>query len=157
MKAVRSQKAPGGAVERGVQRFHEYAKGRGLRASASRDAVVRAALGLKRHFDAEALARTVPEHNIATVYRALPLLIEAGLIRAVPTAGDTQIFERIFERDDHDHLVCTACGHVVEFRSEAIERLQRNLAQRHAFSVTNRMNQIFGVCSKCQVLVGRRA
>jgi Fur family ferric uptake transcriptional regulator len=44
----------------------------------------------------------------------------------------------VFELDDgehHDHMVCVETGEVVEFFSEEIEKLQREVAEKHGFEL----------------------
>jgi Fur family ferric uptake transcriptional regulator len=44
----------------------------------------------------------------------------------------------VFELDDgghHDHMVCVESGEVIEFFSDEIERLQREMAARHGYEL----------------------
>src|SRR5688572_23969235 len=124
------------ALGRALERFRAVLRSRSLKMSKVREAIARAALLYEGHFSVEDLARAlhadgVSDAHVATVYRAMPLMVEAGLVQhALVSKGDGQRYEVSFEREHHDHLVCTACGRVVEYRSEALEALQREIARR---------------------------
>jgi Fur family ferric uptake transcriptional regulator len=126
-------------------------RARGLKASSVRDAIARAALTRSGHFRVDDLLQALPDTHAATVYRVIPVLIEAGLVQEAPgLSGDGQSYERAFEREHHDHLVCTSCREVVEFEFEAIEIMQRDVAERFGFSLTGHVHQLFGLCQRCR-------
>ena len=143
-------------TERALQRFRALLRERSLKMSKVRESIARAALGCRGHFTVEDLvrllhARGVQDAHLATVYRAIPLLIEAGLIQpALVAKGDGQRYEIAFEREHHDHLVCTGCGRVVEYQSEALEALQREIAELHGFSVEGHLHELRGRCGDCR-------
>lgn len=49
----------------------------------------------------------------------------------------------------HDHMVCTKCGAITEFRDEAIERQQLKLAEAYKFHMLQHKMEIYGICGKC--------
>lgn len=121
-----------------------------------REAITRAALSYKGHFNVEDLVRVlhgdgIHEAHVATVYRAIPLLIDAGLIQpALVSKGDGQHYEAVFEREHHDHLVCVRCSRIVEFQSEALEALQREIAARYHFELDDHVHELRGRCRECR-------
>jgi Fur family ferric uptake transcriptional regulator len=82
----------------------------------------------------------------------MKLLAECGL--AVPRQfGDGQTrYEPSRHRhaDAHDHLICTACGEIVEFESARIAELQLRVARRHGFEVERRRVELYGRCAGCR-------
>lgn len=144
------------ALERALERLREVARARGLRHSSQREEVARVALRRVGHFSVDELlsdlrrSDSVDAHP-ATVYRVLPLLVDAGLLQVTLfSRGEGARYERAFERDHHDHLICTGCGAVVEFHFEAIEVLQQDLAERFGFRLTGHVHELLGVCAACQ-------
>ena len=129
---------------------------RELRMTAVREAIVRAVLEYDGHFHVQELARVLQEHGVrdaalATVYRAMPLLVEAGIAQpALMSSGDEQRYEAAFERPHHDHLVCTKCGEVIEFHYEALEALQRDIAEQYGYELTGHVHELLGRCPKCR-------
>ena len=107
--------------EAAADRLRAFLRGRGLRMTAEREALVRAALGRRRHFTLEELVREVVRRDTrasrATVYRSLPILVEAGILLPVLVSDEPRRFELALGRRHHDHLLCRRCGRVVEFRS----------------------------------------
>ena len=151
MKTVKqASKLDASGIERAITQLNEVMKARGLRASTVRDSVARAALNLEGHFAADDLVRRVPHVGAATVYRVLPLLVEAGLLQTAPSrTADGTHYERAFQREHHDHLLCLECQAVVEFQFEAFEVLQRDVAARFGFSLTGHVHELHGLCEKC--------
>jgi len=49
----------------------------------------------------------------------------------------------------HDHMVCTKCGSILEFKDEAIEQQQLKLADVYGFHMLQHKMEIYGICSKC--------
>ncbi|MBU8848094.1 MAG: FeoA domain-containing protein [Desulfobacterales bacterium] len=49
----------------------------------------------------------------------------------------------------HDHMVCTKCGSILEFKDEAIEKQQLKLADAYGFHMLQHKMEIYGLCSKC--------
>jgi Fur family ferric uptake transcriptional regulator len=141
---------PEGAAER----LRAFLRARGLRMTGEREALVRAALGRRRHFTLEELVERVVGHDTrasrATVYRGLPILIEAGILQPVLVSDEPRRFELAFGRRHHDHLLCRRCGRVVEFRSSAIEEAQLAVAARHGFRLTSHVHELVGDCAACR-------
>lgn len=128
---------------------------RGLRLTRAREAVVRMALQLPGHFCARTLAERVVasghDGSLNTVYRLLPLMVEAGVLRETAMASDNgQLFEDVFERDNHEHLRCIRCQEVVEFELPALGEAERRLASEHDFLITGRAYELQGVCPACR-------
>ncbi len=143
------------ALERALGRLHAVVRAKGQKNSEIRDAVARVALAYDGHFTVDDLVKALRESGVAdahqaTVYRVVPLLVEADLIQeTLVSAGDGHRYERSFERAHHDHIICTACNKVVEFEFEAIEVLQRDIAERLGFRLTGHIHELFGVCKDC--------
>lgn len=49
----------------------------------------------------------------------------------------------------HDHMVCIKCGEILEFRDEALERQQVNLAAAYGFHMLQHKMEIYGICAEC--------
>jgi Fur family ferric uptake transcriptional regulator len=157
MRTVRRTTPTGAkALTRALERFRDVLHDRSLKMSRVREAIARAALGQEGHFSVEDLLRVlqakgVHEAHMATVYRAVPLMVEAGLIQpALVTKSDSQHYEVAFEREHHDHLVCVGCGRVVEYQSEALEALQREIAARYEFDLEDHTLELRGRCKSCR-------
>jgi Fur family transcriptional regulator, ferric uptake regulator len=168
MRTTRSKTegGPGGSRQdvatRALAGFRDTLRRRGLRYSSVREAIARVALAYDGHFEVSDLVSElrrvgVKDAHLATVYRTLPLLIEAGIIQqTLLSAGERHFYEPAFERPHHDHLICVSCSKVVEFEFEAFEVLQRDIAKRYGFELTAHVHELLGRCSKCRRSAKRR-
>jgi Fur family ferric uptake transcriptional regulator len=160
MRSSLNKQVVAGAGSAGASgRLRAFLRARGLRMTGEREALVRAALGRRRHFTLEELAQEAVRHSSrasrATVYRGLPILIEAGILQPVLVSDEPRRFELAFGRRHHDHLLCRRCGKVVEFRSSAIEELQLKVAARHGFRLTSHVHELVGDCAACRARAPR--
>jgi Fur family transcriptional regulator, ferric uptake regulator len=143
-------------IGRALAHLEAYIKSQGLKSSSIRNVVARAALRRRGHFSVDELvsdlqAGGASDVHLATVYRVLPLLVDAGLLRLTEvSSSDGARYERAFERTHHDHLICTVCGAVVEFELDAIEVLQRDLATKLDFEITSHVHELLGTCARCR-------
>ncbi|HSD67455.1 MAG TPA: transcriptional repressor [Vicinamibacteria bacterium] len=163
MRSSRNSSTAGEGIDAGeaAGRLKEFLRARGLRMTGEREALVRAALGRRRHFTLEELVQEAVGHDArasrATVYRGLPILIEAGILQPVLVSDEPRRFELALGRRHHDHLLCRRCGRVVEFRSGAIEELQLRVAARHGFRLTSHVHELVGDCAACRRAGRKRA
>jgi Fur family ferric uptake transcriptional regulator len=154
--SARSKEA--GATRRDVEDvkrpLRAFLKAKGLHESKVRDLVVDTFLGAHEHMGLEALLEKVRARNpgvgMATVYRTMKLLEEAGLVHARDFGSGPTLYEVALGRKHHDHLVCELCGTIVEFVSEPIEELQERVAQSHGFELRRHRHELFGVCPDCR-------
>ena len=105
------------------------------------------------HLDARELYRRASEGNskisLATVYRNLRLFKEQGLIEE-KHLGQMRCYYEIRRGAEHQHLVCRACGQVIEFESPLIRQLVAEVQRNNDFSVTEVELYLAGYCSKCK-------
>ena len=91
-----------------------------------------------RHVTAEDIYRQLIEHEedigLATVYRVLTQFESAGLVLKHNFEGGQAVFE-LDRGHHHDHMVDLDTGKVIEFTSEEIEKLQREIAERHGYVI----------------------
>jgi len=92
----------------------------------------------QRHLSAEDIYKellgTGEDIGLATVYRVLTQFEAAGLVSRHNFEGGHSVFE-IDEGQHHDHMVCVETGDVVEFVSEEIERLQREVVKKFNYEL----------------------
>jgi Fur family transcriptional regulator, ferric uptake regulator len=157
-RAVRRVRMPVGldaaGVERALELLRDAVRRRGLRSSSVRESIARAALQRQGHFTVDDLLRdlrtTVGDVHAATVYRVLPLLVEEELLPPTLVSSSAGArYERAFEREHHDHLICRKCGKVVEFFLEDIEELQRAIAKKFGFRLSGHVHELVGTCRDC--------
>lgn len=74
--------------------------------------------------------------GLATVYRVLNQFETAGIIEKHNFEGGQAYYELDFG-SHHDHMVDVESGEVVEFVSEEIEKLQREIAGDYGYEIVD--------------------
>jgi len=90
-----------------------------------------------------------PKIGYTTVYRTLKLLTRSGLAAQRKFADGETRYEPISEKTHHDHLICLDCGKIIEFEDQALEALQRGIAERHRFKISHHRMELYGRCEEC--------
>jgi len=72
--------------------------------------------------------------GLATVYRVLNQFADAGLVMRRHFESGQAVYE-LDDGEHHDYMVCLDTGQVIEFMSEEIERLQREVAAQHGYEI----------------------
>ena len=141
-------------LEREIGRFQEFLSQQGLKLTGERTALVREIFATHYHFEADERLFKMKEKNVkisrATVYRTLELLVKSGMVRRVHLGEDHYHYEHVTGNSHHDHLICTACGGVIEFHDEVLEARQREICEKKKFTPTFHNLQILGVCDSCR-------
>ena len=108
--------------------WRSYLRQKGLKTTQQREAIVDAFLRSSGHVALDDLLerarRTHPGVGLATVYRTVKLLEEAGLAASRQFQSGHTLYEVAQGRAHHDHLICQQCGYIVEFESEKKRRLK---------------------------------
>ena len=87
--------------------------------------------------------------GIATLYRTMKLLTEAGLAE-MHNFNEKTTYEHLYQVKHHDHLICKLCGRTVEFEHPLIEKYQLEICQQHGFTLKSHRMELFGICNECQ-------
>lgn len=98
--------------------------------------------------DLHARASEVDETiSIATVYQAVKLFEEAGILDAVQF-GDGRTRYEDAEREHHDHLIDMHTGQVIEFCDPEIEALQDKIAEKLGYRLVGHRLELYGLPKK---------
>jgi Fur family ferric uptake transcriptional regulator len=125
-----------------------------LKQTRQREQIVEHFLALNDHLSAEELFAQLKETGLniglATIYRTLNLLVDAGLLEQKTFAEGKTLFEVQVPGEHHDHLVCVSCGKIIEFENEQIEELQEKVAKKYGFTLKSHRLDLFGHCKDCK-------
>lgn len=92
------------------------------------------------------------EIGLATVYRALDLLSELGILVRMDFGDGCARYE-LNTTDPkvhhHHHLICLKCKKVIEFEEDLLDELEANIADKSGFQILNHEVKFFGYCSDC--------
>ncbi len=136
--------------------FNECARRKGLKSTSQRTIILKAFLASTSHYSTEdlylKLRKNHPKMGYATVHRALKLFAECGIATELDFGDGQTRFEPLKMGQHHDHLVCTACGLIIEFSEPRIEELQEQVATQHGFKIEKHRHELYGLCAKCACL-----
>jgi len=125
---------------------------RGYRVTPQREMVIETIAHSGRHMTAEEVFETVRARaravNIATVYRALDLLVEEGLASRADLGGGRVVYATS-RHGPHVHLVCRHCGRVTDAVVTPFEPLFGRILEQYGFSCSPQHFAIYGLCSGC--------
>lgn len=140
-------------------KFREFLEIRGEKLTAPRRVLVHHIFSSHKHFDADELVAElhVTQSNVSrsTVYRTLRLLVESGLLREFRLANRS-VYEHDFGYPSHDHLHCTQCDAIVEFRNDQIRLIREQTALEYGFRAEAHRFVVEGICQECQRKTSRQ-
>jgi Fur family ferric uptake transcriptional regulator len=120
----------------------------GLRMTEQRRVVAQVLETSDDHPDVEELyfraSKLDPRISIATVYRAVKLFEESGILEKLEF-GDGRARYEDADRDHHDHLIDMQTGEVIEFIDPDIEALQEKIAARLGYKLKDHRLELYGV------------
>ncbi|MDZ4122242.1 MAG: Fur family transcriptional regulator [Candidatus Cloacimonadaceae bacterium] len=136
-----------------VKCFSDFLSSKELKLTKPRRAILDAVFELHEHFDAEQLYERLKgitkDVSRATIYRTLPLLLEAGLIQQSGRNASRDVYEHIYGHPRHIHWVCEKCNTVMETDLEELLPSINKSARRMKFAIEDLMINIRGICWKC--------
>jgi Fur family ferric uptake transcriptional regulator len=91
-----------------------------------------------------------PSINRSTIYRALEVLTEVGLVTESEMAGG-KIY-RIAGEAEHHHLTCNLCGRVFTIPSTALDTFIAGIQRNYGFLILADHLVLKGLCESCASL-----
>ena len=90
----------------------------------------------------------MPDVDLTTVYRTLETLEQIGVLAHTHLGHGAPSYR--LASDDHLHVVCHACGRVVEAPPGVADELIDRLAAERGFTVDRSHLTVFGSCADCR-------
>lgn len=137
-----------------IDAFRAYLRDHNLPVTAQRLAIADIILGSDSHMSAEdimiELGARGASVGTATVYRTLEVLLRSGLVVERDFGEGFKRFEASRGIPNHEHVLCTLCGRVTEFRDERLERMTMLIAEQHGYARQRHLLVISGICAECR-------
>ncbi|GIX13126.1 MAG: transcriptional repressor [Paracoccaceae bacterium] len=132
---------------RRAKRMEEALREGGVRMTRQRALLVQVLAEAEDHPDATEIFRRVREVDgsvsLSTIYRTLAALEAQGMVQRHAFEGVPARFEPA-DTPHHDHIIDIDTGEIHEFRSEKIERLQREIAEALGFELVHHRLELYG-------------
>lgn len=134
-----------------ISRFHTNLIRYQLKRSQQRD-LIWTEFATRDHVTAQNLYRLLASEghriSLGTIYRTMNLFCIMGMAQAQHFGAQTQ-YDHSIAKDSHDHLICTRCGHIVEFHDPEIGRLRQEVVEVNGFSLSIQKLELYGLCATC--------
>ena len=125
---------------------------RGLRASTARRLVLEALSAGAGPLTADQIAAGVdgrlPRSDLASVYRNLGTLEQAGLVRHLHLAGAGRY--ELASGEARDYLLCERCGELRAVDADRLSEVRRAIADCVGWAVSFDSHPMVGRCDSCQ-------
>jgi Fur family transcriptional regulator, ferric uptake regulator len=132
--------------ERALASLERLCAQKGIRNTGQRRVVMRVIAQADDYPDIEELhrraTRIAPRISRATIYRNVRLFQELGVLERHQFLNGPVRYEAA-PPEHHDHLIDVRNGHVIEFCSPEIERLQAEIAEAHGYRIVDHRLEIY--------------
>src|ERR1700744_6193919 len=131
-----------------TSRLEKLCVERGLKMTEQRRVISRVLSDATDHPDVEEIYRRSvamdPKISIATVYRTMRLLEDAGVIEKLDLRDGRARYEE--NRDEHHHhLIDVKTGEVIEFKNDELERIKAKIAKDLGYDIIGDRLELYGV------------
>ncbi|MCI0520549.1 MAG: transcriptional repressor [Chloroflexi bacterium] len=126
----------------------------GLRLTPQRALILQILKKDQMHLDAESIwqqaRREDASLNLATVYRNIRTLVEAGLAQqSFLGEGQKRAFYEWVDKPEHYHFACLRCGAVLELPGERLAAARQMVELEHGLRVLAVHLKLEGICREC--------
>jgi Fur family ferric uptake transcriptional regulator len=135
-----------------TQAWDKELRSRGYRVTPQRQLVLEAVTKLEHATPEDIWAevqQTASGVNISTIYRALELLEQLGLVTHTHLGHGAPRYHLAAEAE-HVHLVCSRCGRITQVSPDAVAGLVSFLEDTYGFETDVGHLTVFGRCATCR-------
>lgn len=97
----------------------------------------------------EALKKKKIDLPAEFVEETLELMCRFGFAQKIRFENGDVRYEHRHLGQHHDHMICTKCGEIIEFKNDRLEAMQARIVADYGFHMLQHQMNIYGLCSEC--------
>ncbi|MGH4141061.1 Fur family transcriptional regulator [Clostridium sp.] len=137
--------------------FKKILKNHGYEFTSQKQLILRTILDYKTHLNAKEIYERIKDKNIglATVYRALKVFNELGIVKEININGISYYEMKIFSgKPLHIHFKCCKCGSIIDLDSQSLNldylKLNKKMEKEKNLEIYDSNIIFVGICSECK-------